>query len=408
MGFLSGGMSLRRFLAENPVAQWQEAEILAALAKNAFGKRARGKAAAEEGKSISDEVGWVRTTHLFDVNFKAPAELFMDSFVHVMLRADRLKAPAAILRSYQRQEEEAILARGRKEFLSRQDRIHAKEAAQARIEEEEKAGAYRRVQAWPLLIHRPSGEVYLGQTGPTASDALCRHFQQTFGVALRPVSLEEAAARVCEKRGWLRDYEAWTPTRFVEGAAAGEDGSEVISIDGQVQRYMGRELLTWLLFRLEASEGLLRGPEGGEIEFAVEGVVHLESDMGGGGRVTVRCDGPAVARETRTALAAGKQPARMGLMLAREGESWRLTLDAAHWTVSGLSITPPPEDEMSAEELAEFRFAGIHQFWRVLDALLTAFLAERLSDGWGKLSREISNWIIRKAGTGKGASRASA
>lgn len=388
MGFASGSLTCRRFFMvgkhpTNLTDDWR-----AAIDAHAFGRHAG--AAGVDGVQI----GWIRPTHVFDVDFDDASAILAGRFVHLGLRIDRTAAPPAVVRGYQRQEEAAALEASGREFLTKSEWRLAKEAAQLRAEQEARDGAFRRISACGVIIDLADGVVYLGQAGVTAGDRLAALFNETFNVTLAPCSAGELAARLLERAGRPRALDDLTPCTLADDGEVAEAGAAAGWADGG---WLGREFLTWLWFHVDTGEGAVHGADGLDVSAAAARTVRLECPFGVTGTTTVRADAPLSLPETRTALAAGKMPTRLGLMLAARSDEWSFTLDAARWTLSGVAL--PESDEAEAAARTEERCMRLRELTSVLDALFAAFLRQRTAASWPADLDRIRRWAATRSAT---------
>lgn len=385
MGFASGSITFRRYYlcGEHPGSlseEWFEA-----LAGHAFG---------QGGEETSDgiESGWIVPTHLFDVDFSAPQRVTVGRFVYLAMRLDRTAAPAPIVKSYRKQEEEAALAASGGEVLGRAERSLARQAAADRAQREARKGMFRRVAAYPVLIDLEDGVVYFGNTGSTAGDKLLTLFSDTFQTTLAPATIEEAGYRIAERIGASRSFDEATPAHFADPPAM--DG-EIASAEfpGNDRRFLGREFLTWLWYRTDAAEGLFELDGDRSVALSIHRMMHLECGYNLTGRDSIVTEAPARSPEAWAALGIGKQPTKVALLIGADQDEWSLSLDGPAWNVSGL-VLPPPEESDPLGRLEE-RFNGMRRVGRTLDQLLAVFLRCRLGAAWKAESAAIRAWVPR-------------
>src|SRR5690606_39052565 len=136
-------------------------------------------------------------------------------FVHLAMRVDRLRPPAAVMRAYVHEEEAAMLAAGGREYLHRKERRRAREAARERAEQEARSGAFRRMSMAPVLIDLERRTVYLGGLGVALGDRLAQLFRDTFAAALEPLDVERVARRLLGPTGDEGRLDALRPMRLV-------------------------------------------------------------------------------------------------------------------------------------------------------------------------------------------------
>ncbi len=380
MAFVSGPVSYQRFFVTGSIPTDITDELVAAIQSRAFGRLA----------PTADDVqlGWIGPRHLFETDIVAE-HIAWGRFVHLAVRVDRLAAPPNVVRSYVRMEEEAALRASGREYLSRAERRKAKEAAVLRAEEEARAGGFRRMHAYPVLIDLEGAAVYVGGLGGKLGEQVMQLFSDTFGRALEPADAEHVATRLMLAARNARALEHLRPSHLVdppEGFAP--EATDFTALD---LNYLGRELLTWLWFRTDADEGPLKLRDGAEITVMLDHTLRLKCDFGLSGTDVITADGPTSLPEARAALQIGKQPTKAGLILGGPLGEFRLTLDALRMAVSGL-ILPEPDQEQDARGRIEQRFESVTDAADLLDALFELFLGERTSKDWNRIVREMSEW----------------
>jgi len=386
MGLVSGPISFQRFFIQGRMVRDPlDERLFAALNARAFGRLA----------PLPDDtqIGWIGPRHYFETELAAEHSVF-GPYVLIAVRLDRLRAPAGVLKSYIRLEEEAAREAGGKEFLSQGEKRKAREAALLRAEQEAKAGDFRRITAAPLLIDLPRQIAYLGGLSTALGDKVMQLFADTFGCALEPATPARLADRLLAAGKNQRALENLPPSHLVRPPEGAVERGEV-HIAGDLS-FLGRELLTWLWHQVERDEGALRIGSGDDVTVGLERMLRLKCDFGLTGTTTIMAEQPAGLPEARAALATGKQPVKAGLVLGVPYGEIKLTLDAARFGVSGLVI---PEDAAEQDWRArrERRFERIGEAAALLDALFELFLARRVGREWNRDVRELSAWATGSA-----------
>lgn len=389
MGLVSGPVSFQRFFISGRMPRDPlDERFFEALNARAFGRLA----------PLPDDtqIGWIGPRHYFETELEAGHCVF-GPYVLVAVRLDRLRAPAGVLKSYIRLEEEAAREAGGKEFLSKGEKRKAREAALLRAEKEAKAGDFRRIAAAPLLIDLAQQTVYLGGLSTALGDKVMQLFADTFGCTLEPATPARLADRLLAASKNQRALENLPPSHLVRPPEGAAERGEV-HIAGDVS-FLGRELLTWLWHQVEQDEGTLRIGSGDDVSVGIERTLRLKCDFGLTGTTTIMSEQPTGLPEARAALAIGKQPVKAGLVLGAPFGEIRLTLEAARFGVSGLVI---PEDAAEPDWRArrEQRFERIGEAAALLDALFELFLARRVGREWNRELRELAGWA---AGSGRAA-----
>ena len=388
MSFASGSISYRRYQVSGPHPETVDENVIAALGKHAFG--AGGKTSAD-----GLEVGWIAPTHLFDTDIVAE-KVSVGRFLHVAMRLDRLNAPAAVVRSYREMEETAARQATGKLKLSPEERLQAKEAAEARADQEARRGLFRRISAHPMMFDLENHTVYLGSLGNNVHDKLRILFANTFGATLVPMDVAELASQLTQRTGRHRSLEDTVPTHLVDPPVGSGNGHG--SVDAADRTFLGREFLTWLWHELETNGGVVpvasngRHALPGEVAVALDRVMQLECDFRLSGRDLVYTEDPGKAPEARAALQTGKQPSRIGLVLGADGEQYRLVLDATRWHATGLTL--PTSDEPDHGARLEERLVQMTRCAGLLDGLLGSFLAVRLGPNYRTKLGQLRRWAL--------------
>ncbi|MCB9867869.1 MAG: hypothetical protein H6816_14685 [Phycisphaerales bacterium] len=382
MGLASGRVTFRRYRLGGLVHDCVDDVLLEKLNRAAFGRY--GSAAAD-----GVEIGWITPQHLFDVDFGGE-KIAVGRFAHLMLRVDRNSPPAAIKRSYFLMEQAAALEASGKAFLTRSEQRQAKDAATQRAEAEARSGAFRRISAFPVLIDLERQALYFGSTSNGANDHLIRLFGDTFECPIEPVSAHSLAMRSADEQGGKRALEDARPAHFIE--PPDEVDGDVYSLDPEDRGFFGREFLTCLWYGIERAEGVFELLQKADVAASLATHMQLKCDFNLTGTATLRCDAPARAAEARAALAIGKQPSRLGLMLAAQAGEWTFTLDGAKFDVSGLVLPPVEGEDKSA--VLETRCTSLADLCAVLDGLFAAFMRVRLSGEWDAVARDIKRWAL--------------
>lgn len=380
MAFASGSVTFRRYRVLRGKHRVVDDAFLAALAANAFGRY--GSAA-----DADVEIGWVTPRHVFDVNFAAE-KIAAGRFAHFVMRVDRNSVPASILRSYVAIEEQASLEVSGRDVLTRHDRREAKDAARRRAEKEANSGAFRRIAAFPVLYDLDHAVLYFATTGTAANDRLLRLFADTFEAVLEPLNAHNAAMSFADSAGLQRGLADARPAHLVPPPA--DTDADAFVLDPEDRSHLGREFLAWLWHHVERAEGVFELLDKTDVAASIAKVIRLKCDFNQTGSVLVRADAPAGIAESRAALASGKHPVALGLLLAGRAGEWAFTLDGPRLDVTGLAL--PPSEEKDAAARMEERFVSIADLAGLIDALYENFLRLRLGSEWPARLRELAQW----------------
>ncbi|MHC5111083.1 MAG: hypothetical protein ACYTHJ_14525 [Planctomycetota bacterium] len=382
MSFVSGSVSFRRFYIQGKCPRKIDEEWVQQFASHAFG---------QHGVTSSDgiEIGWISPEHILDTDFGDLHRVVKGPFLHLAMRIDRTAPPASLVKAYRLMEERAALADSGREFLSKQDRRLAREAAMRRAEKEARKGAFRRATSYPVLIDVADKVVYLGTMSTTAADKFMALVRDTLNVTLVPAGAEEVAYRLATTHGTKRTFEDVRPSEFVE-SPAGSDAA--VDFQPNDRSFLGWEFLTWLWYRCDVGEGMFDLQGSRNVEVSIFKHLQLDCVFDLSGSDTIRNDAPAGTPEARAALAIGKTPRKFGMVVAGSEGEWQLSLDGPNYSISTLTIAQL-EDEKDAGALAEYRFRQMQSVARTIDALYAEFIRLRLGEAWKQELSAIRHWI---------------
>lgn len=377
MGFASGTISFRRFsvIGEAPSAPQQS--LLDRLGEFQL---------QEGGYGLPDEIeyGWSGGRHLYDGQFTFENNVFADALLFA-LRIDSNKVPGDVKKAYQALEEQATAKNNPSGFISKAQKADVKDSVRRRMDEDLKAGKFRRSKLVPILWDLPTQTLYTSASA-AAAEKLMELFERSFELKLQPESAGTLAQRLLE--GKRRDYEDLKPTRFASGPDGEHQSAEYPWVLKGVQPkdFLGNEFLLWLWHEAEHSGEAL-----GNVSVLVDKFLDLDCAFGQTGRDLLRGTGPGRMPEARDGLRSGKVPRKMGLVL-EAGGSFQLTLAAESMALAGLRL-PEVEEAENPRVLFEERIALIRQACQTVDGLYSAFLKQRVSGKWESAASTIRRWI---------------
>lgn len=396
MGFVSGRVTFRRFRMPGFVHTSIDDVFLERLNAAAFGRY--GSAAAD-----GVDMGWITPQHLFDVDFGAE-KIAVGRFAQVNMRLERNTPPSSILRSYFAIEQEVARDASGRDFLSKKELREAKDAAKRRAESEARSGAFRRITSIPVIIDLERSMLYVGTTSAGAGEKLQRLFADTFETPLEPVTAHELAGRRAEELGLMRAYEDAKPAHFID--PPDEIDADAYTLDPEDRGFFGREFLTWIWYTVENVEGVFELVRNADVAATLIDLAQLKCDFNLTGTANLRCDSPARSVEARAALSVGKQPVKLGLILAARAGEWTLTLDGTKLDVTGLVLPQIEQKEKAA--ILEARCESMADLSDVLDELFTKFVQTRLSSEWNAVQKAMRQWVAGRKQAAQSALLASA
>jgi hypothetical protein len=166
------------------------------------------------------------------------------------------------------------------------------------------------------------------------------------------------------------------------------------------KRFLGREFLTWVLYRLEEEGGrLVLG--GDVVELALGDRVVLQEQGERSARLTLVDEGDMSA-ELGAGLRRGKLMDRARLKVSRGERRWELSLDGGLLTYDSLRCPPLGDRDVTLRDdpRAAFendlflRLADVEEAIGILDRLFAAFCEDRVSPRWESESLPaLRTWI---------------
>lgn len=184
----------------------------------------------------------------------------------------------------------------------------------------------------------------------------------------------------------------------VDGAATDADVRDEAEVERDKAReqllrgrtYLGRELLTWLLWRSESGDPLVE-VDGAGVVVLFAGKVLLRGVAGDVTEVAARGAAAPYAAQIKRALASGLLVHQARLRLSHGERVFEATLDAEHLDVRAAKLPElltEAEDDRAAE-----RLDLCEQLGRMVDALVAAFLEVRGGKAWSRTVPALRAWM---------------
>jgi hypothetical protein len=182
---------------------------------------------------------------------------------------------------------------------------------------------------------------------------------------------------------------AATDTEERDAAELERDGAREQLLRGHA--FLGRELLTWLLWRSESTEPIVR-LDGEKVTVLFTGRLVLRGAFGDVTELTARGTQAPYSAQVKRALAAGLLVHQARLRIEHGEQAWEATLDAEHLDVRAAKL-PDLLAEEDDERLLERLFLT-QRLSALLDALAGEFLSARSGRAWGrKIVPELRRWM---------------
>jgi hypothetical protein len=155
--------------------------------------------------------------------------------------------------------------------------------------------------------------------------------------------------------------------------------------------WLGRELLTWLLWRSESTEAIAR-LDGEDVVAVFTGRLVLRGAFGDVTELVARGTQAPYSAQVKRALDAGLLVHQARLRIEHGEKIYEATLDAEHLDVRAAKL-PDLIAEEDDERLLERLFLS-QRLSALLDALVGAFLEARTGRGWSrKVVPELKRWM---------------
>ncbi len=393
MGFLSGRMTFERFQVQGNSPRRFDQEHIQLLEKFAIGQ-------IESATAETPSVGFLAGKHLFDLNFDFEKNVIVDA-LHASIRIDTSRVPGPLKKAWLEMELATLAAESPTGRVTRAQKQEAKDAVQARCEEEIRAGHFRRMQQVPFLWNADQEIVYCGSSNPGAQEQLRGLFETAFGLELTRVTAGSLAAQLATENQWTKTFDKLSPSAF-SPAEATEHVAWLTDQPDSVD-YLGNEFLLWIWWWLETQSESISLPDETSVTGMLNRTLTLECPRGESGRETITADAPTGLPEALQAVRTGKLPRKMGMTLVRDGEQYDFVIQAESLALAGAAIQSDGNDR--GRGALEERVAAIRRLSETLDLLYTAFLERRLGRQWAAELSQIQAWLatesresIRRAG----------
>ena len=380
MSFFGGRLGFQRFRMKGPAPRIFSGEHLAKLQENGMGRQ---RIASADGV----DTGWIAGEHILDKSFKLEKNILVDAMQWAM-RIDTLKLPPELLRAYTSEELIGLAAANPSGQPSGRQRKEARDRAKDRLEQEAKDGRFLKRRAYAILWDGLSGELLISGATPACMEKLHTLMQQTFEVELEALTAGRQAYLLSETRGRTRAIDDAQPTVFLPGKTPAR---MQWNPDESSRDFLGNEFFTWMWHTLDQETDTVPLSDGSEAAIILVKTLSLECPRGETGKETITADAPTRLPEARRALASGKLPRKLGLVLSRHDQPYEFSWAAENLAVSGLKM---PETEATEERTRqEERLTQTRDFLETIDLVFDAFLERRTASGWPDETARIQKWM---------------
>ena len=180
-------------------------------------------------------VGFLGGGHLLDLSFSQEKNIIGDA-LHCGIRIDTHQIPAAVKKAWLQLELAALAADNPDGRPTKAQRQEAREAVEARCEEEIKSDRFLRMSQFPVLWDARHGLLYFGGGSATAAELCCDLFTQAFGLELLPMTASRRA------RNWAAEAKRRSEALRPDDPSAFHSGATRLAecfLDGTRKRAIG-------------------------------------------------------------------------------------------------------------------------------------------------------------------------
>ncbi len=388
MGFWNGRLTFTRFRVQGQTPLPLGEELLEQAREHRIGLHGGGRGA--DGVAT----GWAGGDHVLDTTIDY-AKNIVDDAVHLAVRVDADKIPGSLLKAYTQMEIDAVAQLNPSGTATKAQKAEAKEAAKLRLEAEAADGRFQRMSHTPVLWDAREGIVYVGATTGSILERAIGLFRETFNLPLEPITAGELARATAQAAG----VDADRAVAMLEGAPlrlVGSSGaSNVVAWNEENPSSLdslGNEFLVWAWHRLQIDGDTIPLSDGSEIALMLARTLTLDCPRGETGRDQLTDGSPTRLPEALRALQSGKLPRKAGLIMARQGSQYELTLQAETLAVSNASL-PKAEGKLAPHESRIHRLESLRHLAQTLDLLFAAYLSRRMSSAWSDELGRIESWL---------------
>jgi hypothetical protein len=390
MGFWNGRVTFTRYRVGGELPVPFGEEVIEKAKQRLIGHNGAPESADGVG------TGWAGGEHVLDVTLDAGKNIVDDS-LHMAIRIDTDKIPAALLRAYTQIEIDAVAQLNPSGVATKSQKQEAKEAAKRRAEAEAADGRFRRLSHVPILWDGRTNILYAGSTSNNVLERLQALFRDTFDLTVEPLTsgslADDHAARGHTDPGHTAGKAESRRLALVSESGGPECVFAWSDESPSAMDYLGNEFMVWIWHTLQNDGDTIKLTDGSEITVMLAKTLTLDCPRGETGRDQLTDDAPIRLPEAFRALQAGKLPRKAGMVLVRQGAQYELTLQAESLSVSGAALPKPDEKPSSPHEARIARLESLRHLTESLDLLFEAYLTRRTSSAWSDELGRIRRWL---------------
>jgi hypothetical protein len=391
MGFLAGRASFDRFRIESPEGvKFGQAQV-DALTQFAIGQ-------VESASPDEAVVGFTAGQHLLDTAFSVEKNV-LDDALHFGVRIDTNKVPAALRKAWLQIELTELGAENSSGRPTKAQRQQAKEAVDARCEDESREGKFRRMQHVSVLWDARESTLYLGGASPATAEQCIGLLERAFELSLERVTAGRLATRWCSENKKMAALDSVVPSAFHGDGLANEIAW--VSDPSANFDFLGNEFLLWLWWSWETVSDALELSDGSEVVGMLNRTLSLECPHAQSGKETISAEAPVRLPEAMLAVSAGKLPRKSGFTLVRQDMQHEFVLQAETLSVGGARTLLSEGDDSDDGDIAMQRIDGLRHLVETIDLLFGVFCQRRLGKSWAGDLDQIRRWLQKNSGPSK-------
>ncbi|OYP38245.1 hypothetical protein [Rhodopirellula sp. MGV] len=379
MPFLRGSLGFQRFSVSGFDDNTFGDEQIELLANNAAGR-------FETASVDNVSVGFLGGDHLFDTHFDLGKNL-INNAVHCSVRIDTNQIPASIKAAWLQMELAGLAKDSETGVVTKAQRKEAKEAVEARCDQEAATGKYRKMQTFSLLWDLDQETLYFGGSVGNAARLCIELLERTFGIELRHQGAGAIATQWAINNKVYGDVDDLQPISFVSDLISGDHSWS--NEHSQAPDFLGNEFLVWLWWKLETDTDTFALVDETEVTVMLAKTLSLECPFGESGKETISAECPIKLPEATKAIQCGKLPRKAGMTVIREGRQFDLTLQAESFGISGAKIHLEDDEEFDDDD----RIDAIRLLTDTTDLMLQTYVERRISDEWLQDHQAIRKWL---------------
>lgn len=392
MGFASGTVSFARFKVIGDAPKKVDDTALGILTENAFVQQ-------EWGTPNEIEAGFVTGQHLLDTQFGYEKNVFNEgSRLLFALRIDTNKVPSELKHAQRRINELAAASQNPSGFATKAQKREAKEIADRTLAEDLAKGKFRRSRMIPVYWDLERQQLYCASASNAVVEQLARLMRQAFEVSIEPLSAGNLALALGQGKT-LEDLRASPLTRSPsvrDGELSEMPAVPWASAASMPLDFLGNEFLIWLWYQTREHDGIIELFNKQTISVVIQNRMALACAWGMQGTHGILSPTPTLLLEAMDALASGKWPRQLGLIVADDQYQFEFVLQGDHMTVTAGKL-PEIQDAETLRDLVAARLDRIDKLTVMIDMLYLEFLMIRTrTERWVPCRTEIRAWVDRQ------------